>query len=108
MTIKDFVYAAQINIEAASGAPFKRAHVYETLAAALGFSSLAALYVDHVIDQGGRQAAAECETHVACAIKRARELAYSEAVASVAGTVISKLVEAKGLSTYSLDHLVHQ
>lgn len=108
MTIKEFVYAAQIDIEAAAGAPFKRAHVYETLAAALGFSSIAALYADHVFDEGGRHTAPDCEKHVACAIKRARELAYCEAVASVAGTVISKLVEARGLSTYSLDHLVHQ
>lgn len=108
MTIKEIVYAAQREIEAAAGAPFKRAHVYETLAAAFGFLSLAALYTDHVFDEGSRHTAADCERHLLGAIRRIRELGYTEAVVNVAAPVISKLVESRGLSACSLDRLVSQ
>lgn len=108
MTIKEFVYAAQSEIEVATGSPFKRAHVYETLAAAFGFSSLAALYTDHVFDEGSQHTAAECERHLLGAMRRTLELGYPEAVARVSAPVVSKLVKSGGLSTCSLDRLVSQ
>ncbi|WP_301102481.1 hypothetical protein [Propionivibrio sp.] len=53
MTIKQLAFDAQQHLHANTGANFKRAHIYELLAAALGFSSYASLTAGHVFTQNG-------------------------------------------------------
>ena len=48
MTIKTLAYSAQQHLEANTGARYKRAHIYELLAAAFGFNSYASLCADAV------------------------------------------------------------
>lgn len=48
MTIKKLAYTAQQHLKANTGASYKRAHVYELLAASFGFNSYAALCSDAV------------------------------------------------------------
>ena len=48
MTIRELAYAAQQNLHVNTGGCFKRAHVYELLAASFGFNSYAAFGVDTV------------------------------------------------------------
>ena len=43
MTIKELAYSAQQRLQARTGSSFKRAHIYELLAASCGFNSYAAL-----------------------------------------------------------------
>jgi len=51
MNIKEFAYSTQRLLEARTRLPFKRGHVYELLAAAAGYCSLAALHADAVFIQ---------------------------------------------------------
>lgn len=51
ITIKELAYSAQQQLQASTGRSFKRAHVYELLAASFGFNSYAALGVDSVLTQ---------------------------------------------------------
>jgi TPR repeat protein len=51
MTIKDLAYSAQQHLQASTGGSFKRAHVYELLAASFGFNSYAALGADTVFTE---------------------------------------------------------
>jgi TPR repeat protein len=48
MTIKELAYSAQKHLKSSTGHAFKRAHVYELLAAAFGFNSYAAVSTDSV------------------------------------------------------------
>lgn len=51
MTIKQLAYTTQLHLQAATGATFKRTHIYELLAASFGFNSYAALCADTVFTQ---------------------------------------------------------
>ena len=51
MTIKELAYSAQQHLQASTGSPLKRAHIYELLAASFGFKSYAAFGVDVVFTQ---------------------------------------------------------
>ena len=53
MTIKQLAFDTQQHLQAKTGTPFKRSHIYELLAAGLGFNSYASLCADHVFTQGG-------------------------------------------------------
>lgn len=48
MTAKELAYSTQQHLQASTGANFKRAHIYELLAASFGFNSYAALGADSV------------------------------------------------------------
>lgn len=48
MTVKELAYSTQQHLQASTGANFKRAHIYELLAASFGFNSYAALGADSV------------------------------------------------------------
>lgn len=51
MTIKDLAYSAQQLLQTSTGGSFKRAHIYELLAASFGFNSYAALGADTVFTE---------------------------------------------------------
>ena len=51
MTIKELAYSAQQHLQASTGGSFKRAHVYELLAASFGFNSHAAFGIDAVLTE---------------------------------------------------------
>ena len=51
MTIKELAYSAQQQLQASTGKPLKRAHIYELLTASFGFNSYAALGVDSIFTQ---------------------------------------------------------
>lgn len=48
MTIKELAYSTQQHLKTSTGADFKRAHIYELLAASFGFNSYAALGAEAV------------------------------------------------------------
>jgi TPR repeat protein len=51
MTIKELAYSAQQHVQSSTGASFKRAHIYELLAASFGFNSHAAFGVNSVLTE---------------------------------------------------------
>lgn len=51
MTIKQFAFDTQQQLQASTGSTFKRSHIYELLAAAFGFNSYAALATERVFTQ---------------------------------------------------------
>ena len=51
MTIKQLAFDTQQHLQAKTGTPFKRSHIYELLAAGLGFNSYASLCAEHVFTQ---------------------------------------------------------
>ena len=51
MTIKELAYSAQQHVQARTGASFKRAHIYELLAASFGFNSHAAFGFNTVLTE---------------------------------------------------------
>lgn len=108
MTIKELAHTAQSVIESASASSFKRSHVYELLAAALDFSSLAALYADHVLGDGARYSPDDIGQHLARVDARARDLGYEPSVARHAATIVSGLIEKRGICARDLDLLVAQ
>lgn len=75
MTIKSLAFDAQQYLESQTGTTFKRGHIYELLAASLGFNSYASLCADHVFTHGSitRQRPAK---HSDTAGRRCLELNY--------------------------------
>lgn len=75
MTIKELAYSAQQRLQASTGSSFKRAHIYELLAASFGFNSYAALGVDAVLTQQ-RPDDKHFASHSAFVRRRCIELGY--------------------------------
>lgn len=89
MTIKDLTYAAQQHLQSNTKTTFKRAHLYELLAALFGFRSYAALTASAVFTSGdGALELAPIEP--ATLRQRYLDLRYP---AATADPVVSKLVD---------------
>ncbi len=82
MTIKEFAYSAQQQLEARAGVKFKRAHVYELLAASFGYSSFAALCAESVVFLG-RQASKQGSQHNLDLRRRCAEFGYPSATVDI-------------------------
>lgn len=95
MTIKELAYIAQHHLQAHTGTQFKRAHIYELLAAAFGFNSYAALCAEAVFTEqslSSRRAATYGE-HVRI---RCLEIGYQFDIATkVAGVLPALMTEHK-------------
>lgn len=88
MTIKDLAYAAQQHLQSSTETTFKRAHLYELLAALFGFRSYAALTASAVFDLGN-DALELVPMEQATLRKRYLDLKYP---AATADHVVSELV----------------
>lgn len=105
MTIKEFAHTAQQQLQARTGSPFKRAHIYELLAAAFGFNSYAAISSEAVFTQrqgGPRDFLAE----LGAIRRRCTELGYQAATADVVTTELATLLSEHRLDVVSLSDLV--
>lgn len=109
MTIKELAHTAQHDIKAATGMPFKRSHIHELLAATLGFRSCAALYADHVMDEGSNHRpmrTTKLQEPESLAHQRAIGIELAPQVARAASGIVAQVVEARGLFVRHLDELV--
>ncbi|MDE4916308.1 TPR repeat protein [Cupriavidus metallidurans] len=100
MTIKELAYIAQHHLQAHTGTQFKRAHIYELLAAAFGFNSYAALCAEAVFTEQSLSSrrAADFGEHIR---DRCLEIGYRlDTATSVASALSALMTEHKfGLVT---------
>lgn len=105
MTIREFAHSAQQHLQAHTGSPFKRAHIYELLAATFGFKSHAAMSAGAVFTR--RPAGHRKFTSQLAAIRqRCVELGYQPVTADAAATELTALLSARQLDVVSLSDLV--
>jgi len=106
MTIKKLVHTAQRALQDASGSPFKLGHVYEVLAATLGFESYAALCANNVFDEDPDYRARASKRSFGDAGARALQLGHTREVALVAAATIKRAVQERGIRVRELDDVV--
>jgi hypothetical protein len=105
MTIKDFAYSAQQHLQAQTGEPFKRAHLYEFLAASFGYHSYAALSSESIVFSGPQAALRDAPPNTALR-QRCIELGYQAAAADIVSTVFPFLIEQKRIHLVKLPVLI--
>lgn len=106
MSIKKLVHMAQRALQDASGSSFKLGHVYEILAATLGFDSYAALCANHVFDEDPDYRVSSNTRSFGDGGARALELGHAREVALVAAATIRRAVEERGIRVRELDDVV--
>jgi hypothetical protein len=105
MTIKEFAYSAQQHLEAQSGEKFKRAHIYELLAASFGYSSFAALSSESVLFQG-TLVSVHGSLHDDALHQRCLELGYQTYTADLVGAELVSFIEQEQVSFVMLSALI--
>jgi len=108
MTHKTFAHDLHRHMHETVGIEFKRAHIHELTAAALGFSSNAALLTEHLICCRAPTIAPEHPAieRVRDVQFRARQLKYPDTKLTAIAQSVCIEVERKGLHPVSLDHLI--
>lgn len=105
MTIREFAHTAQQHLQARTGSPFKRAHIYELLAASFGFNSYAAVS-DHAVFTQRQDGPRDFSSQLDAIRQRCAELGYQPATADVATTELAALLSDRRLDVVSLSALV--
>lgn len=105
MTIKEFAYSAQQHLEPQTGEKFKRAHIYELLAASFGYNSFAALCAESVVFQG-KQSSKHCSQHNLDLRQRCAELGYPSATADIVFAEFPQLIADQRISIVNIPELI--
>ncbi len=105
MTIKELAYSAQQHLQASTGGSFKRAHVYELLAASFGFNSHAAFGVDTVLTEL-RQNDRRVVPQSALIKRRCIELGYQLDTATLATSALESFLAERQIGVASISSLV--
>ena len=106
MTIKKLAFEAQRAIQAASGSSFSLGHVYQVLAATLGFDSDASLRANHVFDEDPHYRTRSHKRTFGDGNARALGLGHTQDVALLAATTLRRAVEERGIRVRELDDVV--
>lgn len=105
MTIKELAYSAQQHVQASTGASFKRAHIYELLAASFGFNSHAAFGMNTVLTE-------LCQNdrwplpQGAFINRRCIELGYRPDTATLAASALEAFLTERKISIVSISSLI--
>jgi len=91
MTIKEFAYLAQQKLQTQTSNSFKRAHIYELLAASFGYNSFAALCVESIFIQRKQETKYVSQNNPTLHL-RCIELGYKPAIADVISVELYTLV----------------
>lgn len=105
MTIKELAYSAQQHLQASTGGSFKRAHVYELLAASFGFNSHAAFGVDTVLTEL-RQNDRRVVPQSALIKRRCIELGYQPDTVILASSALESFLAERQIGVASISSLV--
>jgi len=105
MTIKELAYSAQQYLQASTGGSFKRAHVYELLAASFGFNSHAAFGVDTVLTEL-RQNDRRVVPQSALIKRRCIELGYQPDTVILASSALESFLTERQIGVASISSLV--
>lgn len=107
MTIKELAYSAQQHLHASTGSSFKRAHIYELLAASFGFNSYAALGADTIFTQQ-RPADKHVNLHSAFVRRRCIELGYQVENADLASATLGTFLAERQIGVVRISDLISQ
>lgn len=104
MAIKDLAYTIKRQLESATHKSFRHTHVYELLAASLGFNSSAAMSVSHVLVVLQQEPEPATPT---LAVLQARlvELGYRD-VANTAGTTLLQIIRNQRLGVVAIESVI--
>ncbi len=107
MAIKELAYSAQQRLQASTGSSFKRAHLYELLAASFGFDSYAALGVDAVLTQ---QRPDDKQSSAVSAVVRRRcvELGYAPENAGLISVTLRAFLAERQIDVVRISELIRQ
>jgi hypothetical protein len=107
MTIKEFAYSAQQHLQAQTCNNFKRAHIYELLAASFGYNSFAALCAESVVTQEQQEVKIISQHNHNLAIRqRCVELGYQSAAADAVSSEFPVFVAGCHINVVRLSTLV--
>lgn len=107
MTIKELAYSAQQRLQASTGSSFKRAHIYELLAASFDFNSYAALGVDAVLTQQ-RPDDKHFASHSAFVRRRCIELGYPPESADLVSVTLGAFLAERQIAVVRISALISQ
>jgi hypothetical protein len=104
MKIKELAYSAQQHLQSSTGGSFKRAHIYELLAASFGFNSYAAFGGDNVLTQNRNCVAWQS----ALIERRCIELGYQPGNADLASAALQSFLAEHQIGVASISALITQ
>lgn len=105
MTIKEFAYSAHQHLQTGTGSSFKRAHIYELLAASFGFNSYAAFGVDTVFMEL-RPSDRRVALQSAFITRRCIELGYQADTAALASSALESFLAERQIGIASISSLI--
>ena len=105
MTIKELAYSAQQHLQASTGGSFKRAHIYELLAASFGFNSYAAFGVDTVFTEL-RSSDKRVAPQGAFVTRRYIELGYQPDMADLVTAALQSFLVERQIGVASISSLI--
>lgn len=105
MTIREFAYSAQQHVQTSTGTSFKRAHIYELLAASFGFNSHAAFGVDSVLTEL-RQNDLRVVPQSALIQQRCIELGYPPQTVILATSALESFLTERQIGIVSISSLI--
>lgn len=105
MTIKELAYSAQQHLQASTGGSFKRAHIYELLAASFGFNSYAAFGVDTLLTEL-RPSDRRVALQSALIKRRCIELGYQPDTATLASSTLESFLAERQIGVASISSLM--
>jgi hypothetical protein len=105
MTIKALAYSAQQHIQASTGGSFKRAHIYELLAASFGFNSYAALGADAVFTEQSLSSR-RASSYGSLVRNRCIEIGYQPDVANAVSIALPAYLSERQIGVIRISDLV--
>jgi hypothetical protein len=105
MTIKEFAYSTQQHLQASAKGPFKRAHIYELLAASFGFNSYAALCANSVFTDVSMPSQIPAK-HRSLVRNRCVEIGYQADVADEVSNALPDFLTEREFGVFGIDGLV--
>ena len=105
MTIKEFAYSTQQHLQATTKGSFKRAHIYELLAASFGFNSYAALCTNSVFSDVSMPSQLP-EKHRSLVRNRCVEIGYPADMADAVSLALPSYLSEREFGVFGIDGLV--
>jgi TPR repeat protein len=105
VSLKQLAYSAHQQLQTATGASFKRAHIYELLAAALGFKSYAA-FVSQAVLTHQSTTDNPADTRSSFVVGRCLDLGYRPDVAAATSTALHSFLTERQIGVVTIAELV--
>ena len=105
MTSKELAHSAQLHLETSTGGDFKRAHIYELLAASFGFNSYAALGANSVFTEQSLSSR-RSTSHGLLVHSRCVELGYPPDIAKTASVALPSFLSTREIGVIRISDLV--